>query len=278
MSTQVKKIEFNTERLLAGISHFSKTSSYVTALNHSLKTYNSNDVTPFEVDGLPIIFSSQVGKIVAAKQDTLQWVLKKGFEELIAGLTQSLIEVHRFVMLQSLALKSEQINQYEDQIDLAIERIDNVALAKNFPTLIDDIEKALNICLTYKEEIISCNQVRNCLVHRLGIVTEKKDINNVTKNSLVLRYRDLKVLAQTPKGIFPLTKELKESEAYVENFIIELDVMKEHIIPVGKEVDITADIYFSVVYTSVRFIHELICKLPIPADVKSRLITQFEIG
>ena len=52
----------------------------------------------------------------------------------------------------------------------------------HFPALIEDIEKMLAAALPLKEEILSINQVRNCLVHKNAIVAESLGLMEILMN------------------------------------------------------------------------------------------------
>ena len=56
---------------------------------------------------------------------------------------------------------------------------------KHFPTKINELESKYGFNIFYKKELFSINQLRNCLVHRLGVVS-KKDCKK--SNSLKLKY------------------------------------------------------------------------------------------
>lgn len=56
---------------------------------------------------------------------------------------------------------------------------------KHFPSKINELEKNYGFDIWYKEELLSINQLRNCLVHRLGMVSSK-DCND--SNCLKLKY------------------------------------------------------------------------------------------
>lgn len=96
MERQSKQIDFNMEKLLAAITHFAKLHPIITGLNHAVQTQDSSYLTPLPVDNLPFIFGNEHGKIVAGERELLQWVYKKGFEDLIQGIFESLIEAPLF--------------------------------------------------------------------------------------------------------------------------------------------------------------------------------------
>ena len=118
-------------------------------------------------------FDQDEADIDVKKQNFKNWLVRKGFEDIIKGIEYSLREAFLFVSIFSKAseLKTgEAFNQ-------ALAEIRKKALRMHIPDMIDKIEPHLNHPLNYKDQILSINKGRTCLVHRGGLVTEK-DIND----------------------------------------------------------------------------------------------------
>lgn len=137
-------------------------------------------------------FSVQFDKddvdIAVKKQNFKNWLVKKGFEDLVKGIEYALREAYFYVSIYSRvsAVKTgEAFNQ-------AFTEIRKKALRMHIPDMIQEIEPHLIHPLNYKEQIISINKGRTCLVHRGGLVTEK-DINDLSEKALKLRWVKLKL-------------------------------------------------------------------------------------
>ncbi len=133
-------------------------------------------------------FDQDESDIDVKKQNFKNWLVKKGFEDLVKGIEYSLREAYFYVSIFSRAseLKTgEAFNQ-------AFTEIRKKALKMHIPDMIQEIEPHLIHPLNYKEQILSINKGRTCLVHRGGLVTEK-DINNLSEKALKLRWVKLKL-------------------------------------------------------------------------------------
>lgn len=111
------------------------------------------------------------------------WVLKKGFEDLITALTELMISFSYIVDLNK-KIKENPKRTFGEFKQLIFERNEkNTKLP--FPKLIEKVNSSLKEPLKFSEEIQSINKVRNCLVHRNGIV-HLTDFNN--ENGLELKW------------------------------------------------------------------------------------------
>lgn len=133
-------------------------------------------------------FDQDDADIDIKKQNFKNWLVRKGFEDLVKGIEYSLREAYFYVSIVSKAsdLKTgEAFNQ-------ALAEIRRKALRMHIPDMIDKIEPHLTHSLNYKDQILSINKGRTCLVHRGGLVTEK-DINDPSNNMLKLCWVKLKL-------------------------------------------------------------------------------------
>lgn len=112
-----------------------------------------------------------------------KWVLKKGFEDLISALTELMISFSYIVDLNK-KIKQHPKRTFEEFKLLIFERNEkNTKLP--FPKLIEKVNNSLKEPLKFSEEILSINKVRNCLVHRNGVV-HPTDFN--VENGLELKW------------------------------------------------------------------------------------------
>lgn len=140
----------------------------------------------------------QVGKpetnIEKQKETYKNWLLKKGFEDLIKGVNLAVIEAYFLTKIQKFIGKTFDSDALNAEMDMLVKDALNQS---NFPQLLKklDIEP-----ITYENAILSINKVRNCLVHRNGIVMKEKDINDKENNSLTLEYHVLEIVRVDENG------------------------------------------------------------------------------
>lgn len=134
-------------------------------------------------------FRLQIGEneedIEIKRKHYKNWLIKKGFEDLVKGIESSLREAYFYVTCISEfeeVIRAKEVIKYED-----VDKIRKKALTMHIPTMIEKIETHLDKPLDYKQQILSINKGRNCLVHRGGVVIEK-DINDKIENTLKLKW------------------------------------------------------------------------------------------
>lgn len=143
-----------------------------------------------EIDGgfLRMQIGEAKENIDVRKEKYKLWLIKKGFEDLVKGIEAALREAYFYVSFfsKATALKTGQ------DFNEAYETVRKKALKMHIPEMFDVIEPHLTKPLAYKEQILSINKARNCLVHRHGIVLEK-DINDEIAKTLKLEWVKFKI-------------------------------------------------------------------------------------
>lgn len=279
----IKKTEITTENneleemkidfMISDVSNrflrqLDQTTESITHIYHSLINFNTDSLPPLQTDSLPIVIHDPYtdNKPENMLERTLTWLFKKAFEEFVVGLTESLIEAHKFSKLSSLSksTKHGDISLSKEEIEENIIEINSRPLKLNFPTLIKEIEEELNINLPLKSEVISINQVRNCLVHRNGIVTDK-DTNNNEEDSLLLCFQELITLSELSGEIIEIKWEHKEKGFTTDKIGF---VERQKIIQFKKtdKVILDQNIFNGVAYTCILFTLNLKALLPKPKD------------
>ena len=139
----------------------------------------------YQTSGIRFQIGEPIQDLIEQKRIFRTWLLKKGFEDLVKAFNLSAIEAYHLLELYKLNGQTILITKLEEEI----KRIKKDALSQNnFPGLIDKLPTS---SMTYKEPAKNMNKVRNCLVHRNGIVTQEKDINDKVNNVLKLTYYSL---------------------------------------------------------------------------------------
>jgi len=121
--------------------------------------------------------------IALSKENFKLFMLQKGFEDLIKGVNLTLIEAYYFT---SLVAKRNNMKTFKDLQD-EIGQLRKSAFKQHLPELLKKVTPGLSGSLLYESDIISLNKVRNCLVHRNGLVTEK-DITDEITNQLQVEH------------------------------------------------------------------------------------------
>lgn len=133
---------------------------------------------PLPSDSFPILINDK-GKSKSAtelREETINWAIRKGFEDFIIGLSKSFKETYRYLSFRNIASDSDLLLT-EEELNKKLDKIEKVNEKLSVPGFIEEIEKLLGQELPLKKELKSINKVRNCLVHRHGIVKEK-DLHN----------------------------------------------------------------------------------------------------
>lgn len=263
-------IEFELSRILKCITHISETSNVATALFHLTKDATVSKLYPMRTDGLGFVFPNENGETAVNPGTMMDWVLRKAFEDFIVGLSQSLTEANIFLKYCSLGktTKDNPIKGGPDGVRKLFAKISKDAMRMSIPQLIANAEKEIGTQLLLKDEVLSINQVRNCLVHRAGVVSD----SDMQPTSLSLKYVDLVMYVQHSDGTVDiLTADMKERNLHVDRFALE-NVGKTIEFKLGEKIAIGADVFKAVTYTTIAFIQQLVLRMPIPEDKKALLI------
>lgn len=217
---------------------------------------------PLQVDGLPIrIYDPEsLNDKTTPREKALDWLLRKAFEDFIVGLTESLIEAYKTVKFFSFANKTKIHSFTIEKIEEEIEKINKKPLSLSFPNLIDEIESELNSPFSLCEEIKSINQVRNCLVHDNGIVSNRR-INDKENNLLRLKFIELIVIAEKNGEIIQVKLQDKIDKFETNGMEVQ---MKPNSIAFkkGEHIKITQNLFNHVSFTCIRFVEELFNAMP----------------
>jgi hypothetical protein len=104
------------------------------------------------------------------------WLLSKGFQDLARGIRQMLEEAYFY---NGIVARAGQLHAWAE-LQAAQQELREAATNKNFPQLLEEINKELTSPLHYERELLSLQAVRNCLEHRDGIVQER-DVDPATR-------------------------------------------------------------------------------------------------
>lgn len=252
------KIEFDVTGVRAkAIRKIQQTTGSVTFIYHALINYNPDELLPLQTDSLPVVVGGLDSgtDTASARKDGLDWVMRKAFEDFIIALSESLIEACAFLKLQGFARESK-INPLQG-LALTEEKIVSIKekpRKMSFPDLVSEIEKESGHELYLKKEILSVNAVRNCLIHRNGVVSDL-DTRNEPDDILRLQFIDLLTFYRKDDKMVEMKWEDKSTlRTDAIQFGIASKVME---IRSGTEIKIDQNIINAVAYTCVSFIEHL---------------------
>ena len=139
-----------------------------------------------------VIASNHVLHFEEAKEKFQQWCLKNSFRDCVENISLFLDECH-FVCELLAARKNDKViaEDFTKIVGSSRKKFHREGLPKKIKILHNNF----NICSPLEEHVISLNTVRNCLVHRNGIVRQD-DLN--TKTELVAKFRELQIIAVSP--------------------------------------------------------------------------------
>ncbi|RIV72630.1 hypothetical protein [Flagellimonas aequoris] len=135
----------------------------------------------------PVFTSFNLGQIeyVGDKRIYLDmWLYNHGVNDIIKGVNLSLARANYFSDLMSLQGKKMTVKDYEE----FEKKTNKKYLRKDLPALIESTGHLVTKPLKYSDHIISINNIRKCLEHRVGKVTEI-DAKTEVEEKLVLKLK-----------------------------------------------------------------------------------------
>ncbi len=182
------------------------------------------------------------------------WLIRKGTEDLIKGVNLTLIEAHWF---GAIAKSVNEINSIDEFNKIGAETRKK-SQRLGIPDLLSQLgeRKYLKEPLMYEKNILSLNRLRNCLVHRNGIVSSH-DIDNTDNNLMELKYKRLALTHNVQGGEVELTKPFKNEGQQI-NFKID---ERSKTFGLNSKVELSFRDFNDFVFTCSIFGNELISKL-----------------
>ncbi|MFN7116393.1 MAG: hypothetical protein ACK4TA_06300 [Saprospiraceae bacterium] len=221
-----RELQFNiTDIVNSSLIHVKNVIEQIQYLyNCSIAFIPSDPYRILPTDNFPFIIHSSDKKNRNSddlKNDSIQWIIKKGVEELILGINLSLSESYKYLKYFGIVTEANKLWN-EEKISHELEKVHKNVRRMHIPELLDSIEKMLGQNLEMKEEILSINKYRSCLVHRNGVVSEF-DINS--PNSLLeLNWYDYSFFVKLSDGsVVKMDYELRKNgiEIEIDKIILE---------------------------------------------------------
>lgn len=215
---------------------------------------------PLPTKALPIYINDNLPPLSEEeyKVRTMKWLLRKSLEDLVAGLNKSLVEAFSYVKFLELN-STNPFPGTKDDIIREIEKINDDAARADFPRLINQIEVGLKKTLKYKDEVISINKLRKCLVHGGGVV--RKNDTGTNKSVLTLKYISQINFTEIDGERIILDYDKRASGITVSNFNM-LFKSKERTFQIGEEISLEIDDFNEISFTCIQFVSSLLNEMP----------------
>ena len=208
MVLKKKEVKFNIPEILdSSYQRINYSKNFLRSIYFALENYNF-EFKNLPTDGLPFYFKANNRNYLESlnKEMTIEWVIKNVFQDYIIAINNSLIESHRFLNFKAINGK---IVGDELELEKVFKEINTKPHRLGIPQLINDIVGLTGKEIQFKEEVLTINKARNCLVHRDGIISNQ-DINDKTASALRVNWYEMKTIIRKEDGEAVLTKELKK--------------------------------------------------------------------
>ena len=192
----------------------------------------------------------------AQRMETEGWLLRAACIDLITALNESLIEACRIIRLSRTERDSKRM-PFPDEAALEehMSKIEADLMRAHIPDLLKELSNGMERPLAYEQEVRSLNQLRNCLIHRNGLVT-KKDVNTTDVPALRLCYMSHKIYVREGEVEHEVDRELKARSPII-NAMMTRPVPKTVDYPIGSVIGLTTDVFNDVAFTCYLFLHAL---------------------
>ena len=265
MEDESIKLEFDINEISRQfLLHIKQTTDNFSCIYFAIDNLNFENIKPLPTDNFPLAIINDKEKEIdnkEKKQNIINWTLTKAFEDIIIGLTKGLKEAYKYLRIHDASLNKslkwthELLNAELQQIEIDLEKI-------HFPSFISKIEELLNDKLYLKDEIISINRTRNCLVHRHAIVKEN-DTKYSPKNNLCLKWISTSFWTEINGNKKQITFDFRKKGVHVDNLQYKTN-NKEKIFKLGERVIIDINEFNDIAYTCVIFSNNLLNLMPQP--------------
>jgi hypothetical protein len=181
------------------------------------------------------------------------WLLSKGFQDLARGTRQMLEEAYFY---NGIVERADELRTWAE-LQAAEQELREVATKMKFTQLLDEVNKRLTSPLHYERELMSLQQVRNCLEHRDGIVQER-DLEPTTR-VLRLRLPRLRLFCEDEGRKIELGRDSRVEKGT--ELMMDV-VVEEREFKLGERVTFNADEFHNIGFGCWRIADDLAHRLP----------------
>lgn len=216
---------------------------------------------PLPTDDFPILIDDKKPKpsIIEQKEITINWVLRKGFEDFTSGIILSFKEAYKNLKIYSF-YKEHNGTKTREQIKAELNKINEDREKFHIPNFIEKIGELIELPLPYKEEIISINKIRNCLVHRHGIVSEK-DVRDSSDGKLHLKWISLQLYTVVDGKKVVITHEMRKNRMTIYNWGYDR-IPNEKVFILGEKISLSINEFNGIAATCAEFARSLFDFMP----------------
>lgn len=260
MKEEPIEIKFTLEDVVnVFLDHLKETTNCVTHIYYSIQEADIDLNKPMPTDSFPLAINNEKPSLTLNEQKvaSFEWVIRKAFEDFIIGLTKSLKEANKIIKTLILSEKPK-YSMEREEIENELRKVDDEIEGLHFPKLIEFFENYLGHPLPFREEIISINQIRNCLVHRGGLVSNKDVKNN---NELELRWISLKWYTKINEVSTEITYDMRKNGITVNNLDYKV-VDNKKSFKLGQKISINLNEFNGIAYTCSEFAQYLYSSMP----------------
>jgi hypothetical protein len=263
MSVEKIEIKIKTSDVISlFLVHLKETTDCLTHIYNCIEKSEINIYELLPTDNLPFIVNDKkpVPTIKEQKQLTINWALTKAFEDLINGLVKSFEVTIWHLRIYNLH-KEHTDKKSRKEVEKEIERIKTDIEDYNFPAFIEKIESLLNLSLPLREEILSINKIRVCLVHRHGLVGQK-DIKNSPTNDLQLKWIERKFWTTSKNKRKEINYDLRKSGVIIDNLSCKT-IKNKKTFKLKEKVFLDINEFNSLAYTCAIFANKMYSLMPL---------------
>lgn len=211
-----------------------------------------------DVDGLAFMGDdpAKPGGDEEQRMETQGWLLRAAFIDIITGLNESLIEACKIVRL-ARSKRGSELQPFPDEAALErhMDNMDAELMRAHIPDLLKELSSAIDQPLALDREIRSINQLRNCLIHRNGIVAPK-DVNTPDAQVLRLSYLAHKVYVLVGDEEHEVDRTFKSRSLPI-NAMMTRPIPALADFPLGSAIGLDADLFNDVAFTSYLFLRDI---------------------
>jgi hypothetical protein len=217
----------------------------------SIGTIGVRKVTESEYQTSPFPESFQIapdGRIPypAVVEEFIEWCLKNSFTEAIDCMSAFLEECRSLAAVVRIGSNTTTVGEWNAEM--------NSFHRMGFPDKIAHLREEFGIQSQFEEHVVSLNRVRNCLVHRLGIVGAK-DVSQDAK--LVIKWHALRmIIIDSVTGEESSVAEQKVAKN--ESKLVARFGPVEKQLSIGDQIRLSPDELFYTMFTFYRFASELL--------------------
>ncbi|WP_336810845.1 hypothetical protein [Bosea sp. MMO-172] len=186
------------------------------------------------------------------------WLVAKGFQDLLRGVRASLEEALLFIALMGYEPKLTTVGAIEE----FVAQTRKTASGLKFPALLERIHRGLKLPLIYGAEVQSLQSARNCLEHRNGIVGQG-DVDPITQ-ALTISFPRMKVFYERdgqeleimPNAVVDAGEEKAEVQIYMRRDIATKSFA------LGERIEFSVPEFIEIAMSCMIFAADLAGKLP----------------